>query len=304
MARLLITGGSGFIGGHLACLAQVGSEVHSIYNSRRGSLRGVNWHQVDLTDGVAVGRLFSDVKPDAVIHSAAISGIDYCQQNQEEAWACNVTATENVAAACAEHTAKLVHVSTDTVFDGDRGWYSEDDDPMPINFYGETKLAAEDAVFAKSHDSAVARICIVYGLPLTSNAVSSISEFVDRLDSGEGIWLLSDEIRTPIDVLTLCDALLEIAFGDHGGVFHLGGADRVSRVEMGMKVVEYLGADPKLVTVKEGMSGSGDRAPRPVDISLKTDKAASLLNTQMLPLEQGFKRVWPGLYDYRRRRDS
>ena len=115
-----------------------------------------------MTEGLA--RLFVKIKPDVVIHPAAIANIDFCQKNQSMAKAINVDMTKTIAGLCKEAGIRLIHCSTDTVFDGIKGYYSEEDLPNPVNFYAETKLQAEKVVQEASSRNVVARLSLVMGL--------------------------------------------------------------------------------------------------------------------------------------------
>ncbi len=169
----MITGASGFIGGNLAVVARESWSTRNAWkvigtrNSHHPELDGVTWVDMDLTDERSVQRAFDETAPDAVVHLGAISNIDLCEREPEFARAVNVNGTRNVAEASRRLGARLISISTDNVFDGKRGDYSEDDPVSPINMYGRTKVDAEEIVRASASNALVVRIPLVFGFPVT-----------------------------------------------------------------------------------------------------------------------------------------
>ncbi len=289
MSRLLVTGCSGFVGSNVAWRSLDSWEIFGTYSSSTPKSGWVNWVHLDLKDESSVFELIAKVHPDAVIHCAAISKIDYAEENTEETWAVNVLGSEALAEACSKYGARLVALSTDTVFDGNSGWYSEDDPPNPINFYGETKVVCETAIRDTCPDAAIVRTAIVYGFPRAGGA-TFFAKLVESLRHGQKVELLKQEIRTPVDVITLADALLELASTDFPGLIHIAGTEKLSRFEFGLKTARKLGVDESLV-VEQDIRSLTWRAPRPEDISLKIERAGKLLKTRMLDCDAGIERV-------------
>ena len=283
--RLLVTGGGGFVAGSILWQAP---RDWSVFAQSRGPAlldrEGLTWRQADLGSGPEVKALFETAKPDAVIHTAALANIDYCQAHQEEAAAVNVEATRRVAEACAECGAKMVYCSTDNVFDGTRSMYKEDDETHPVNFYGETKVRAEQAVAAALDNHVIGRVAIVTGLHVVGAGNSFLSKMMASFQAGEAVGVPDNEVRTTIDVITLGRALLELAENDFRGKLQLAGNDRMNRYEMVRRIAIRLGHDPALVTVKNP-EDIPDRAPRPYDISLDNALARQALRTPMLGLD-------------------
>jgi len=237
-------------------------------------------------DADGLSRAFREAAPQAVIHTAAIADIDYCQAHREEARRVNVEMTRVLADLCRENHVRLVYTSTDTVFDGRRGNYREDEPPAPVNYYGQTKAEAERLVAAQEGDWVIARLALVVGLPVLAPGNSFLARMMTLLGEGRQVGVPPDEIRTPIDVITLGRALLELADGDVRGYIHLAGNDVLNRLDMARRIAERLGY-PKDRVVPNDPTKIPGRAPRPRDVSLDNRKARSLLKTPMQGLDGG-----------------
>jgi dTDP-4-dehydrorhamnose reductase len=289
--RLLVTGLGGFVAGSVIEQGRAQWDIAALSSPRqRIDLPGIACHSIDLCDSAALAAYFQAHTPDAVIHTAARADIDYCQKNPEEAEAINVGVTRTLAQLCEKAGARLVHCSTDTVFDGKRGNYTEEDTPRPVNWYGETKVRSEEAVLETLPDSVVARVCLVMGLPLHGTGNTFLPKVIASLEKGHPVAFPANEIRTPIDVLTLGEALLELAGNTVTGILHLAGNTRLNRYEMGKAIAGRLGFPTGLVEATDSNS-MPDRAPRPNDASLDNSKARSLLRTSMKSLMEGLDHV-------------
>lgn len=284
---LLVTGSNGFVAGSVIAQASRSWEVHGIGRSEPPSDTYVSkYHKLDLLESDRLHKLFHDIKPDAVIHTAAIADIDFCQKNQDIAEKINVDVTETLARLCGVIGAKLVFCSTDTVFDGSRGFYNEEDTPNAINFYAETKIKAEQIVISMQNQGVVARLSLVIGLPVMGRGNSFLAGTIEKMKSGENIRAFVNEIRTPIDVITLGNALIELAGNSFDGIIHLAGNSRLSRYEIATQIAKLSGSDAGLI-ISSNSNEMEDRAPRPEDVSLDNTKAGKILKTPMLSLVEG-----------------
>ncbi len=288
MQRLLITGGSGFIGGNLARTAAANRHVTATYNTRLPDLDGIDWIELDITDAEAVRRAFAAARPDAVCHLAAVSNIDLCEDDHDLADAVNVEGTKNVAAASFEVGARLVAISTDNVFDGVKGGYTEDDPVNPINHYGRTKVLAEEIVQDSTSLALVVRIPLTLGFPVTGCG-SHLAGIVAAARKGGHLWFVSEEWRSPIDVHTLSDALLELADDTVSGVLHVGGTERISRATMGEDWLGRLGVPLESAS---WLTARDDGRSRPADISLDATRAYLLLKTRLPDFRSCMDRIW------------
>ncbi len=281
---LLLTGAAGFVGGHVLRLALPERQVVALARSAAPIKHPqLIWAQGDLLDDQFVARVFSEYHPTAVIHCAAMSDIDACAQFPEKAFDVNVATTEHLLQHCGEQ--KLVYTSTDTVFDGSRSFYREADQAMPVNYYGETKLEAEQRVLAHASQHAVARLSLVAGLPVHDRGNSFMIRTRRALMADETVGMPNDEFRTPIFVHVAAQALLELAESPLSGIFHIAGNERLSRFAMGQKFARKLGLNPDLVQVRNYQDHKA-RAVRPKDVSLDNSKARTHLRTVFPDFDQ------------------
>lgn len=284
--KLLITGCNGFVAGSILDQAPAHMELHGI--ARTPALSDMPRHihqQLDLTDQAALENLIHTIQPDVVIHTAAIANIDLCESNRVLAEKMNVGVTRTIAAACAAFGAKLVFCSTDSVFDGRKGNYSERDFPSPINEYAETKIRGEQMVMDASKENIVARLALVMGLPVIGSGNSFMHDTIVKLKAGEVCRFPAEEYRTPIDVITAGAALLELAESDFHGTIHLAGSTCCSRLEIGRAIAAAAGYSQELVMASPAsMPG---RARRAANACLDNNLARTILKTPMLTLTEG-----------------
>lgn len=251
MSTVLVTGGAGYLGRELVRRARAGGwDVRATFFTRPPQSSDADWRRVDVRDEVAVAAAMQGV--DAVVHTA--------YRQHEEAWTTNVDGSAVVAAAA--RARRLVHLSTDLVFDGGRGRYREADAPAPRNDYGRSKAEAERRVTTLHPQATIVRTSLLYG-----GAEPGPQERLAR----EGTRFYVDEIRSPVRVGDLADAILELLALDVPGPLHAGGADDVSRFDLAL----LLGADATRI------ARAHTPADRPRDVSLDSSLARSLLRTRL-----------------------
>jgi dTDP-4-dehydrorhamnose reductase len=291
MRKCAITGGGGFVAGSVIHQAPSGWELHALSGKEPLTRRkGLVWHTLDLKQPDEVKWALAEIAPDVVIHAAATADIDLCEGQPDVARTLNVTLTQTVANACSRGGWRLISISSDNVFDGERGHYTEADPPSPINEYARTKAAGE-AIVAAVPGSTIARIALVMGFGPLGGGNSFLERTIPMLRAGKTIYVPPEEVRTPIDVLTLGQALLELADGSFQGVIHLAGNDALDRVSLTRRIAERFGYSPGLVRPRAPEQIAG-RAPRPRDVSLSNDKARAVLATPMLDFCAALDRVF------------
>ena len=287
--KLLITGVNGFVAGSVLAHAKGKWEIYGI--GRSESLTKdpeLIYHVLDLLDDQKVADLFNKIRPDAVIHAAAMANIDACQNNQEMAEQVNVGITGTIARLCKEYGAKMIFCSTDAVFDGIKGDYTESDAPRAVNFYAETKIKAEQIVLSASDKNVVARLALVMGLPVTGQGNSFLADTIEKIKKGLPIPFPVNETRTPVDVITLGSALVELAGHLFGGIIHLSGNTKINRYLMALEITTTLGYSTELIVSVDSNSMKG-RAPRSNDVSMDNFLAKQILKTPMRTLSEGLE---------------
>ena len=265
---LLVTGGSSYLGRHLTVRAVEKYTVFTTYHHHAGQIRAGQPLPLDLADQAAVLRLFETVRPQAVIHAAAINpGGD-----DEAMLPVNVAGSRYVAEGAAAVGARLVHVSTDVVHSGRNAPYVDDVPPTPLNRYGRSKAAAEAAVGELCPQAAIVRTSLIYGLQEMDRGTAG---FAKRLEQGESLLLFNDVIRQPVWVETLNQALLKLVKLDFAGFVNVAGCQAITREEFGRKLLAYWGID-RLDLVTSGRAAEISNTI-PLDLRLTIAKGQTLL---------------------------
>lgn len=284
--RLLITGAGGLLGGRLASLLAVS---HAVTAGVRASPAppGLPTTVLELDDDDALRRALDEARPEAVVHAGALADADACQRDPERARRVNVGGTETIARWCRAHDAHLVLLSTDLVLDGTRALADEDVPARPVLVYGRTKLDSEETALAEAPGTAVARVALVIGRGHGRRATAT-EAIAWALREGRRPHLFTDQHRTPIDPESVSDAIERILAGRHGGRFHLGGSERLSRHALGLRTAQALGLPASLIDAGAQADLRID-APRPADVSLGTTRARRTLGWSPRPLDDAIR---------------
>ena len=293
--RILIFGGSGFVGGNLAAAAlQRGWQVTLADSSYSRGVEAADWKKVDIIQANAVDQIFQEITPAVVVNVAAIADIDAAEQRKKDAWQVNVEGARLVAAACGRLGLRHVFFSSDAVFDGRGGPYREDDPPNPVNYYGYTKAEAEKAVQEACPKGVILRISLALGFPVTRGN-SFLDALKRKLDMGTPVLCPLDEIRTPVDILTLCECVLALAENSYPGRLHIGCTESVSRFELTRLAAQKMGYPTDLILPQNAPSEAPGRAPRHKNGILDISTAQRILtSTPMLTLQGTIDRAIMG----------
>ncbi len=258
--RVLIIGGSGFIGRHLARRlgAEPGNEVFCTFRSRPPGGEVNHWHFLELTDPVQLEKLYGFIGPQVVVHLAAQADVGTAEREPQWTTAVNVDGTAAIARLCRSHGARLVFVSTEYVFSGRDGCHREEDNPDPTSHYGRTKAEAEAQVALLAPYWSILRTSIVYGWPGTGGH-NFVPRLIERLGRGETYAGDTGAMRSPIYVERLVDGLVTLVEDYHPGIHHVAGRDWVSMYDFARAVAGEFGLDANLVVPEIDRSGPPDR---------------------------------------------
>jgi len=284
MKRILVTGASGLLGSKVVKLTEHSFEVIPTHNTRSFFKDSI---KMDITNGDEVSQVVVKMKPDVVMHVAAETRVDHCERNREEAWKVNAEGTKNVAVACGKINAKLIYVSTDYVFDGERGLYVESDEPNPVNYYGWTKLKGEQFVRENCQDHVIARTSVLYGWH--SWKTNFALWVIESLRGGEPITVVNDHYNSPTLADNLAEVLLEMVETDLSGVFHTAGSERINRYDFAVEIAKNFDLDANMIMPTKMSELKMWIAKRPRDSSLRIGKAQKQLKTKFLNVREGLK---------------
>ncbi len=280
--KILIAGAKGLLGSNLALMYSTDYEVIAtgINEPNFPSCRNL---KLDITNRSDL-EIISKENPDMVINCAAHINADYCYEHPEEARQLNLSAAVNLAKVCRSLGCYFVQLSTDAVFDGEKGDYSETDSPNPIHLYGKTKLKAEEAIQKINSNYAIIRTTL-YGWNHQDKL--SLSEWIlSTLRNREKVTAFTDLLFTPISVNNLGRAIIELYEQSYQGIIHLGGSEKISKFDFARRVAKVFGEDESLV-VPFNSQDFGFKTKRPRDLSLNTGRAKNILKTKLFQVDEG-----------------
>jgi dTDP-4-dehydrorhamnose reductase len=286
--KLLITGASGLLGTKLCEIAlRKNHEIYSAYSQHK-PLYGTPV-ELNILNRKAEQRTLDKIKPDAVVHAAALTDVDKCELEKELAWKTNVEATNNLARLCKERDVFLVYVSTDYVFDGEKGMYEETDKPASINYYGFTKLKGEEAVEALDNHC-IARGSVIYGSTPATGKTNFALWLLDKLERKEEAKIVTDQWNSPTLNVNMAEMIVETLEKRTNGIFHLAGATRLSRYEFAEQIAKTYSLDTKYITPVQSKHIQWV-ARRPRDSSLNVKRAVQTLMNKPLGIHEALEKM-------------
>ncbi len=287
MVKVLVTGGTGLLGWWVAKeLAARGYTVYATFRSKQPpNVENVTWIYLNLEEHDETAQTLTKVRPDVVIHCAAYTDVDGCELNKALAYRVNVEGTRIIAKYCQKYCTYLIYVSTDYVFDGEKGLYTEEDVPCPVNYYGLTKLLGEEVVKSVNMDYCIVRVSGLYGYSPTGKKNFGIIA-LEKLMRNEIVIAFQDQYLSPTYVKALAKSLAKLIELHYVGTLHIAG-ERFSRYQFAIKLAELLGASKDLVR-PGSLAQAKLLAKRPRDSSLNTKKA-HLLGVGLPPMEECLK---------------
>ena len=275
--KVLITGSNGLLGQKLVALLWQQPGVELVATSRGANkladlYPGLRFVALDVTDDAQVRQVLAHEQPTHLIHTAAMTNVDECELNREDCWRQNVTAVAHLVAACARGPIHLTHLSTDFIFSGAAGPLDEDAAPGPVNFYGESKLAAEQLVQASGGPWAIARTVLVYGVAHHYGRTNLVLWVRDSLRAGTPIKVVDDQWRTPTLAEDLAEGCWLLARQSARGIYHLSSDELLTPYAMALRVADFFGLDNTLIERTDGSTFS-QPARRPARTGLIIAKA-------------------------------
>lgn len=272
--RVLIIGASGFIGHYLQrrLLQKSGFDITGTYNSRTPADVDQSWCPLEITDHNRLNQIFLEARPEVVVLLAAIADVKTAEMGPGRATEVNVDGARQVARLCTKYHARLIFLSSEYVFRGDRGNYQENDEPDPNTQYGHTKWQAELAVADEASQWSIVRTSLVYGWPIIGRR-NLATVIVDRLKNGETFEGDTGTYRTPIYVEHLTEGITQLVTSYHPGIFHIAGTDWMNMYQFGHSVAEVFGLDSSLVNPVPVLAGlpPENSPPEEVEQGLRPD---------------------------------
>ena len=274
--KILITGGSGLLGQYLNIELSKQNQILTIYNSNTGNCKEFNSIKADILNFVTIEKLFEDFNPDVVIHTAAVtSTMPDKSISSKHIFDLNVNATLRIAELCKKYKSKLIYTSTDLVYAGYRGsMLTEDAKLIPVSIYAETKLMGEIKIRETFDNFTILRTALLFGFGL-KHSVNHFHKMYKDLKNGKPVKLFIDQFRTPISLIEAAKVISELIQLDiKSEIINLGGPERISRYELGIRLCEIAGLDKNLL--KQITMDDVKNLPKVSDVSMNTDKLQSL----------------------------
>lgn len=281
--KYFITGGSGLLGERLAAVSNDNDELTLVHNNNPSD----NTIKCDITNEKEVKTVVEKENPDVIIHCAAMTNVDLCEDETELAYKVNGDGTGFLAKAANNIDAKIIYVSTDFVFDGERGYYKEDEKVNPLGIYAKSKYEGEVQLAKYSDDWAVARVSVLYGWHKRLNFTTWV---IDQLRQNNEINIVTDQINSPTLADNAAEAIFKIAQKDKNGIFHTAGNDAINRFDFTRKIADAFDLDDSLINPTTS-SKFVQKAPRPRDSSLNVNKVEKELNMKMETCSESLKRM-------------
>lgn len=289
--KILITGANGLLGQKLVSLLLQEKGVELIATAR-GEKRlpeleaSYTYESLDVTDRKQVLTIVEKYKPNAIIHTAAMTNVDQCEAEKEACMVLNVDAVNYLIEACEKSDTFLLHLSTDFIFDGEDGPYDETAEANPVSFYGQSKLKAEELVINSNIKWAIARTVLVYGIAHDMSRSNIILWVKNSLENGKAIQVVNDQWRTPTLAEDLAMGCYLIVKNKAKGIFNISGKDMLTPYQMAIKTADYFGLDKSLIKETDSTKFT-QPAKRPPKTGFIIDKAVNQIGYNPRSFEEG-----------------
>ncbi len=294
-SRVLVTGANGMLGQELVKRLSELDQYDVLATGRddkpRFTIGSCGYVPMDITNHRLVRNICDDFEPDVIVNCAAMTQVDQCEEDRDLCWKVNVDAVENLAGICRAKGTRLVQVSTDFVFNGADGPYMETDRPDALNYYGKSKLAAENAVRLVGDDRwAIVRTILVFGAPQNPTRSNIALWVINELSQGKSIRVVTDQFRTPTYAPDLANGIERIIRFVKSGIFHLSGTDLMSVYDFSILIADVLGLDKSLISPTDASEFS-QPAKRPPKTGFIILKAQTELGFSPLPIKKAISHL-------------
>jgi dTDP-4-dehydrorhamnose reductase len=294
--KVLVTGANGLLGQHL--VKKLLDAGFTVIATGRGESRltlptteSLRYYELDLRNHSGLYQLFIDEVPDIVVHAAAMTQVDECEQQPELCSEVNAAATAHLLVIAEEYSKFFIYLSTDFIFDGEKGNYSEEDRPGPLSWYGLTKLQAESMVEISDIPWAIVRTCLVYGNTINGTRRNIITWVKESLEQAKQISVVNDQVRTPTYVEDLATGILLVINRQATGVFHISGKDTLTPYQMALATADRLSLNRQLIREVDATSFS-QPGRRPPKTGFVISKAAKELGFEPLSFEEALNKMF------------
>ena len=290
MKKIIVTGSNGLLGQKVTDLSIQDSEIELIATSvgpNRHNLKdGYRYEELDVLDLDRLNELVARYQPDSIIHTAAMTNVDACEAERTKCYALNVQSVKNLVDVCQRRDIQLIHLSTDFIFDGEDGPYTEEVEPNPLSYYGETKLESELILKNSSCHWAILRTIIVYGIVNDMSRSNIVLWAKGALEKGEPINVVNDQWRMPTLAEDLAACCLLAVKKNASGVFNVSGKDLMSILEIVERVADHYRLNKSLIKAISAES-LNQAAKRPKKTGFILDKAIVELGYSPHSFEEG-----------------
>jgi dTDP-4-dehydrorhamnose reductase len=289
--RILVTGSNGLLGQKLTHLLQKDDDVYLIATARGKSAVKIGrgeFHSLDVSNRENVESVLRFTKPDVIINTAAMTQVDDCEMQREACWKANVTSVENLVRCCEALHIHLVQISTDFIFDGTHGLLDECEVPRPVNYYGESKLAAENAIRKSSAFWAILRTVLVFGITNNMSRSNIVLWVKESLEQNKTIRVVNDQWRTPTLAEDLAQGCYLASRKRAKGIYNISGKDFLSPYNIAVKTAEFFKLDPSLIKPTDSTQFI-QPAKRPLTTGFIIDKARKELGYEPHSFEEGLE---------------
>jgi len=287
--KILITGSNGLLGQKLVSLLQKDEEV-SLFATARGKsaipIAHGEYDSLDITNSDDVDKIVGAIKPDVIINTAAMTNVDQCETEREACWDANVNSVKHLIHACLKNNVHLVHVSTDFIFDGSHGPLDENEKPAPVNYYGESKLAAEELLLKSNISWSILRTVLVFGITEDMSRSNIVLWVKNSLEQGKTIQVVNDQWRTPTLAEDLAMGCYLAAKKKATGIYNISGKDFLSPYDIAIQTAEYFKLDKSLIKATDSTQFK-QTARRPLTTGFIIDKARKDLGYEPVSFKEG-----------------